>query len=245
MANKLIRALDRGLRVLEYLNTVKATSAHSIARELKLPRPTVYRILETLEQQGFVYPSPSTGGFRLCANVGQLSHGFVDDPWVGAVASPVLRGLTEEMVWPAELTTADPDACPGARVVRYGTHRIRPFANGVGMIGVRRPMLESAAGLAFLAFRPQHAGDTAPTAPQALLAAIRSNGYAIREMDADGRYTQLAVPVLHPLIGVGCLGTAWLDRMVDRTEAVERYLPLLLQAKFAIEARLDCHMAAA
>ena len=65
MTYKTICSLDRGLRVLEYLNTVRASTVHEIALELQLPRPTVYRILETLEDRGLLYRSVSDSVFRL------------------------------------------------------------------------------------------------------------------------------------------------------------------------------------
>ncbi|MCP1610982.1 catechol 2,3-dioxygenase-like lactoylglutathione lyase family enzyme [Azospirillum lipoferum] len=88
------------------------TFAATIARNLKLPRPTVYRILESLEQEGLVYPSPSGGGFRLTANVGLLSDGFAGEDWGADVAAPLLNHPGSELTSPTGLTVSNTSSVP-------------------------------------------------------------------------------------------------------------------------------------
>src|ERR1700756_3932995 len=47
-----VRALERGLAVLAAMNRHKIASVLELARETRLPRPTVYRLLETLGRAG-------------------------------------------------------------------------------------------------------------------------------------------------------------------------------------------------
>lgn len=77
--------------MLEYLNTVRASTVHEIALELQLPRPTVYRILETLEDRGLLYRSVSDSVFRLTDAVRQLSAGFTDEEWIRTLGAPLLQ----------------------------------------------------------------------------------------------------------------------------------------------------------
>src|SRR5580704_6529100 len=49
-----VRALERGLAVLAAMNRHKIASVLELARETRLPRPTVYRLLETLGRAGYV-----------------------------------------------------------------------------------------------------------------------------------------------------------------------------------------------
>jgi IclR family transcriptional regulator, mhp operon transcriptional activator len=48
------RALTRGLAILRHVNAVGEARPGEIARALNLPRPTDYRLLETLEEAGYV-----------------------------------------------------------------------------------------------------------------------------------------------------------------------------------------------
>jgi len=47
-----VRSLERGLAVLAAMNRHKIASVLELARETRLPRPTVYRLLETLARAG-------------------------------------------------------------------------------------------------------------------------------------------------------------------------------------------------
>ena len=50
-----IRALMRGLEALTILNLRDGASVSEIAQEIRLPRTTVYRILETLCDSGYAF----------------------------------------------------------------------------------------------------------------------------------------------------------------------------------------------
>ena len=45
-----VRALERGLALLVAMNRRKLPSVFDLARDTRLPRPTVYRLLETLSR---------------------------------------------------------------------------------------------------------------------------------------------------------------------------------------------------
>ena len=55
-----------------------------------MPRATVYRLLQTLLEEGYVARSPSDDRFRLRLKVRSLSEGFEDEHWIGGVAAPAL-----------------------------------------------------------------------------------------------------------------------------------------------------------
>ncbi|MEY9396421.1 DNA-binding transcriptional ArsR family regulator [Bradyrhizobium japonicum] len=60
-----VRAFKRGLDVLQEVNRSGGIRAGDVARALDLPRPTVYRLLETLEELGYVARSASDERFRV------------------------------------------------------------------------------------------------------------------------------------------------------------------------------------
>jgi DNA-binding transcriptional ArsR family regulator len=69
-----IRALLRGLQALSVLDPHDGLSVSEAARRAKLPRTTVYRILETLRQGGYVARDDSER-YITTAKAGQLLDG--------------------------------------------------------------------------------------------------------------------------------------------------------------------------
>jgi IclR family transcriptional regulator, mhp operon transcriptional activator len=74
-----IRALLRGLDALTMLNVRNGSTVSEIAQQIKLPRTTTYRILETLSQAGYVYRDPADDRYRVTSKVRRLAEGFHDN----------------------------------------------------------------------------------------------------------------------------------------------------------------------
>lgn len=251
MTYKKICSLDRGLKVLEYLNTVRASTAHEIATELKLPRPTVYRILETLEDRGLLYRSVSDSVFRLTNAVRHLSEGFIDEEWIRTLGAPLLHRLGEKVLWPTDLATFEDDAM----VIRESTHSFSPFSVDVGMIGRKRHLLKSPLGRAYLAFCPDeernHILDSLRRSQdpdnalsrdaaflEQMIGSSLANGYShCRELE-HSKCASIAVPVMYKQEVIACINIVWVAATVDYDEVVTRYLPDLMQTKLDMEAGL-------
>lgn len=75
-----VRAFKRGLDVLREVNRSGGIRAGDVARALDLPRPTVYRLLETLEELGYIARSASDDRFRVTRRALSLGDGY--DPGV-------------------------------------------------------------------------------------------------------------------------------------------------------------------
>lgn len=74
---KTVRGLTRGLMLLNMLNKLDGGASVGLLAELSgLHRTTVRRLLETLQEEGYVRRSPSDDSFRLTIKVRQLSEGF-------------------------------------------------------------------------------------------------------------------------------------------------------------------------
>ncbi len=98
-----IRALMRGLDALMVLNIRDGATVSEIAHEIRLPRTTVYRILETLCSAGFVFRDRRDDRYRLTVMVRSLSGGFDDEAWVSQIAKPLIEELGRELVWPVSV----------------------------------------------------------------------------------------------------------------------------------------------
>ena len=89
-----MRSLERGLAVLAAINRRKLPSVVELARDTRLPRPTVYRLLETLSRAGFVTRTSPHDRYCLAARVRTLSDGFVEDDWIAEIAAPLMKEFT-------------------------------------------------------------------------------------------------------------------------------------------------------
>lgn len=148
---KHVRAVLKAVELLQTINERDSLTAHQIARHAGIPRPTAYRLLETLEEAGLIVRGPSDDGWHLTRKVKSLSSGFRDELWIAQCAMPVMTALGRDLLWPLDLHTFE----NYAMVVRESTHAISPFSLDLGMVGRSVPMLLTAAGRAYLAFCPE------------------------------------------------------------------------------------------
>jgi IclR family transcriptional regulator, mhp operon transcriptional activator len=100
-----VRAFKRGLDVLHEVNRSDGIRAGDLARQLDLPRPTVYRLLETLEELGYVARSASDDRFRVTRRALSLGDGYDPGVFICQAAAPYLAELSRDLVWPVDLST--------------------------------------------------------------------------------------------------------------------------------------------
>jgi len=146
-----IRALIRGLDALGVLNLRNGATVSEVAQEIRLPRTTTYRILETLSHAGFVYRDSSDDRYRLTIMVRGLSDGYDDEAWVTQIARPYIHELGKDIVWPVAIASLSGTTM----MVRESTDHRSPLAVERHSAGVRVPMLTSSSGRVYLAFSPQ------------------------------------------------------------------------------------------
>src|SRR5271154_570237 len=145
-----IRALTRGLDALTVLNLRDGATVSEVAQEIRLPRTTVYRILETLCGAGFAYRDAKDERYRLTIRVRGLSGGFNDETWVTQIAKPIIDTLCNEIIWPVSIATLS-----GTQMMlREATDHSTPLAIERYSAGFQLPLLTSAAGRIHLAFCP-------------------------------------------------------------------------------------------
>src|SRR5512146_1252007 len=138
----------RTLRILEELNRHAPATLAQLSDAAGLPKPTVSRLLQTLEDGGYVVRLPRRSGYALRERTLRLSSGFRYSDAVVEAARPFLSALTAQHKWPIGLATLDRDAMR----VRFSTGPESPFAIDENFVNRRVPMLLSALGRAFIAF---------------------------------------------------------------------------------------------
>jgi len=248
-----VRTLDRGLNVLGHLNKVRTASAQSIAKALKLPLPTVYRIIETLAHRGYVErASASENAYRLTMGVHRLSGGMTCESVFISVATPVLFRHRRELKWPSAVSTFDDDAM----AVQESTDRFTSNSIGLSAVGTRFPMLSTPMGWAYLAFsgdeprREILAHLRKSQAPEdrvacdalhvnRMIRSVRAKGYCSSEELPYRHCSSIALPVVYQSTVLGCISTVWLSSLVTHEAAIPCYLPVLREAKAEIEHNLE------
>jgi IclR family transcriptional regulator, mhp operon transcriptional activator len=100
---KSIRSLERGLYVLQALQEQPISSLHDVYRFTGIPKPTLLRILHTLEQAGVVSRRLADGQYRISANQSHLTRKPDRYDRVAEAAAPVLDRLCRKISWPSDL----------------------------------------------------------------------------------------------------------------------------------------------
>jgi IclR family mhp operon transcriptional activator len=238
-----IRALMRGLDALTVLNLRDGATVSEVAQEIRLPRTTVYRILETLCNSGFVFRDAADDRYRLTILVRGLSEGFDDEAWVTQIARPQIQELCRDIVWPVSVATLSGTSM----VVRETSDHDTPLAVERYSAGFRVPLLSTATGRAYLAFCPAEQRETlidslarsnkeedkpARARPelQRTLAEIQAQGYATatrtrRLVDE----VNISVPVTRHDGVLAVLTVRFAQSALPLRSGIERFLPKLRQ----------------
>lgn len=202
-----VRAVGRALDILKVFREGDgALSAAELLARLPLPRPTLYRLLYTLEQAGFVRAAGDPQRFRLGPAVAQLARVWasasgmtVDLP---AAARPMMRELWERTGETVAMFT--PDGASRVCVAELASHQALSFKRGVGH---REHLMLGASGRTILAHLPHSPADLKAYASElpagnridlksyaAELAQTRKRGYAVSRSELIQGAVAMAAP---------------------------------------------------
>jgi IclR family transcriptional regulator, mhp operon transcriptional activator len=239
-----VRSLERGLALLRLVNEMGGVRPAEAAKALRLPRPTAHRLLETLEELGYVRRSPSDNRFLVTIQASRLSGGYDTDVQLSEVVGPVLAQLLHDLVWPVNISTHS----NGMMVVRETTHARSPLSVDRDMIGLEVPMLRTASGRAYLAYCGEaerteiihqlkvrnDAGDEPYIADDAIgemLALCRRQGFAGRFNEPFvSRTSSIALPILVDGCARGSLSIVWSTSAMPYNRAIHQFLQPLREA---------------
>ncbi|HUN25347.1 MAG TPA: helix-turn-helix domain-containing protein [Steroidobacteraceae bacterium] len=260
-----IRALMRGLDALAVLNRRDGATVSEVTSEIKLPRTTTYRILETLSQAGYVYRDSTDDRYRLTVMVRGLADGFDDEAWVTQIARPCINDLCKEIVWPVSLSSPSGTSM----LVRDTTDHASPLAVERLSAGYRIPLLTTSSGRAYLAFcsaeqrdclldilsRSQREEDRlarSRSEVDRILDETREQGFAtaVRTRRVSEEIA-MAVPVLVEERVLATVAVRYAASAVPQRTAVERFVPRLrdtahrIRVKFVEQQSNPPHRAAA
>ena len=246
-----IRSLSRGIAVLQAINRSGTVSMMDIARLSGVPYPTACRIVQTLMHEGLIEREPARKHYRPTALVQTLAHGFQGDARLVASARPHIVELTRRIGWPISLATH----VGHSMVIRDSTHSLTTLTFSHYYPGYALPILECAAGLAYLSWLSEHARKhllaalkLLPEQPNMnviemfetgdLATQLRAQGHAARSFNTftlnPGKTSSIAVPILVGGDVIGTLTLPFFVSAIKMAEAVERFLKPLQATAAAV-----------
>ncbi|CAN5735808.1 DNA-binding transcriptional regulator [soil metagenome] len=249
-----VESVVRTLALLEALNREPIATIAKLHARTQIPKPSIVRLLRTLESQGYVKHGAVAGSYLLTSKVRALASGYHSEPRIVEAVAPLLDALTEEVRWPSALAVPE----GGSIVVLYSTIPASPLSLLHSSINMKLSLVSRALGRAYLAFcdaderevliklaaASDEAEDRGARDLRTLtdtLELVRRQGYALRDVTVRPVSRTLAVPVFDARRAVAAIGITWFASTMKSEEAVERYLePLLLvaaKARAALAAR--------
>ncbi len=251
---KHLSSLKRGLRALHFMNYAGRMTAAELAREIKVPRTTAYRILETLVSEGYVAHDPIGHSFYLVSRVRQLAYGFNRDDLVSEAARPFLHDLCKKVLMPVGLTTP----VGTDMVIQVSTDHEAPLALVRLPEGTSFPVTYGPTGHLFLAHcseelrrriialsltHPSVSAQRLPpgdTPGDAYLDSLRRKKFAIG-LGVGSQIVEglIAVPVTFKGTYAASLYMRFMKKVLSPEVVIARHLPDLTATAAAIEHRLN------
>jgi len=243
-----LSSLKRGLRALSLLNLREVLTATELAMELRLPRTTARRVLDTLVEEGYAEKIAREHKYRLTPMVNVLSSGFSDESWIAHVAEPLLAKKTIEIGWPLVVATPSGDQM----MVRVSTDRLTPLALDHFGVGFKTPMLHGTSGHVMLAFMSQQHRELtlqvirSSSDPKQALARedarirsivnlVRSQGFA-HIIYKEYPEASVGVPIFLNGVARACLLMGYVKAALKPAQIIDKYVPQLKSLSEAITA---------
>lgn len=203
-----VPAADQTLRILRLLAARPApVAASAIARELSLPRSSVYHLLRTLADHGFVLHLADERRWCLGTSAFELSGGYARQQPLARVGRRLIAALSDRLGESTHLAVMS-----GADVVYIVEERAPRRPALVTDIGVRLPAHLTATGRAMLAALPREqvralfpdaasfptrtgAGPARPSQLRTLLQQVRASGWATEDGEVTDGLRSIGVAV--------------------------------------------------
>jgi IclR family transcriptional regulator, mhp operon transcriptional activator len=248
-----VRSLERGLTVLQALHTKPACSLQDLNLLTRIPKPSLLRILRTLEQSGWAVRRLADGRYRVGTHFDQVARRRDRYDPVAEAAGPVLERLCRSLSWPSDLMVPAGDHME----IRESSRGHSPFLINRDQIGHPVPWLASAVGRAYLAYCPDkernqvvamlRKSDLRDDLPardhrrvDEILSEVRTKGYATRDPShTGGAYggpnfvdglAAIAVPLASGPRVYGAINLLWIKAAFPIDEFAGVHLPALKAA---------------
>ncbi|SFE59433.1 transcriptional regulator, IclR family [Sulfitobacter brevis] len=202
-----IEAVGRALNVLETLAETPGLGVTALANEMGLTKSIVFRLLQTLEEAGYVQRDAERAIFSLGYRVALLGERVGRDGALLHVAPSIMDELRDETGENVNLVIRE-GGYALALATREGLHAIRIFAQS----GRKGPLHAGGASMLLLAYAEPAIRDRILTSPlesytnytvtdpeqlAKILLRIRANGYNVALNDLDDGAFSIAAPIFN------------------------------------------------
>lgn len=247
----LVPGLARGLQLLAcFSRSERELTGAELSRRLALPRASVFRLLHTLEQMGFVERVPDSPAYKLSLGVLRLGFEYLSSMELTEHGRTIIEELRNQSGFSAHLVVRDgrdvvfvqkaagPNAVfhsiqVGARVPAHATVLGRQLLSDLDLAGLRQVYPQEP----LPAVTPRT--PTTVKALKALIDADRSTGYGISQGGFETGITTLAAPVFNEQRRVVAAVSITVPQQQISTAETERLVPLVRQAAEQLTQRLS------
>lgn len=218
-----VPAAEHTLRILRHLAARTApVAASAIARDLGLPRSTVYHLLTTLAAHGFVLHLRDQQRWGLGHSAFELAGGYTRQQPLARLGRPLVAALADRVGESAHLAVMS-----GNDVLYIVEERAPRRPALVTDVGVRLPAHLTATGRAMLAALPREQvralypdasafpsrtglGPTRPSELRELLRSVRATGFATEDGQVSTGLSSVGVAVIdHSGWPVAAVAVTW------------------------------------
>lgn len=168
-----VRAVSRALDILQaFTPSDLELSPADLLKRVDLSRPTLYRLLYTMQESGFLVSVGEPKKFRLGPSVARLAHAWTASLDISTLAEPVMRRLWNQTHETVALFVAQGEnrLC----VAELPSPQPLNFKRGVGYT---ERIVRGATGRAILAYLD--------TTPQQLKQFVRGTGVDLKALEAE------------------------------------------------------------
>jgi DNA-binding IclR family transcriptional regulator len=206
--------VTRALELIEALQRVESANVGQLASLHGVHRSTTLRLLQTLEQFGYVTRGQARGEFRLGLRLYALGLAASEQNDLLGAARPIMRDLAESTGETIDLTL-----CDQGEMILLESIASRPFARVGIEVGQRVASPGTTAGKLHLASLPPHDVERVVTSnglptvgPKSItdlarylaeLDQVRTNGYAVNDEETDAGVRFVGVRIHLPALAVG------------------------------------------
>ena len=241
-----VESLARGLEVIRSFDRLHLKQTISqISERTMLARPTVLRLLITLEELGYVRCQDNH--YSLTPKVVDLGMAYISSLGLYGAAKPHMENLSKEVDQTVSLAELD-----GSDIVYTGRVEVPKIVSVSMTVGSRLPSASTALGRVLLAAIPDTELHTVLSTPslsmfiprtrftaeqiRPRLHTVREQGWAESDEDLQYGVQAIAAP-LHGEDGrvVAAIGLGTHTSEIGKEIVRERYLPLLLETARNIE----------
>jgi IclR family transcriptional regulator, acetate operon repressor len=193
-----VRAVERAIAILEAFSNKSSMSVLEIQKAVRLSRPTLYRILQTLASKGLVRAYGTPQRFSLDYGVGRLAQSWLSGLDLVTAARPTLERLHEESKETVGLMVLrdQQSMC----VLELPSPHMLAMSRGIGPMG---HLGRGASGKAILAFLNDEAAESIlRTLPKDIdkkrlledLAKVRRDGFRVSRGEVFTGAISIAAP---------------------------------------------------